>query len=481
VPTSDFKRPHGFGGAPPAPEPAQAPTAPSPSRASNAGASRQAPGFGAETPLPGREEEYEAFQKAVADGTAGPAYVPPPIDEDRRSRSPGLHRNFFDVSTSDFKRPHGFGAAPRAEAPSTVEQQQSPVESSESPASYAAEADMPSEAVDTEMMPAAAEPVELAAADETAEMLAAWESPTPWEGDAWEGDEVSQPSAEADSWVDESPMPSAEHESPDLLADTELADVSTDFDASASPAAATRDQPDVTASPERSLELLEAALSEAQAREEAARGEAAEAREREKTLAQRFEAMEKLLRKVASNAPPADAAGEENARAKEAREREEALSRRLAAVEAQLAEVKAAAAKAEESANAGTSTNSSRLSPPPSPPPPKPRSHPPQHGFAPPHGFAPFAPQPQSYGQVPLGFAPFASLPPQTLAPAGYPGLPPVPTIGASLIRELLTGLAPGMDAQVDPTTQKPVAEPYPSPLIWLRDQAHAARRPHNT
>ena len=31
------------------------------------------------------------------------------IDSDRRSRSPGLARNFYDSSTADFKRPQGFG------------------------------------------------------------------------------------------------------------------------------------------------------------------------------------------------------------------------------------------------------------------------------------------------------------------------------------------------------------------------------------
>ncbi|KOO22760.1 glucan -beta-glucosidase [Chrysochromulina tobinii] len=34
-------------------------------------------------------------------------YVPPPIDQDRRSRSPGLSRNFYEIPTADFKRPHG--------------------------------------------------------------------------------------------------------------------------------------------------------------------------------------------------------------------------------------------------------------------------------------------------------------------------------------------------------------------------------------
>ena len=36
----------------------------------------------------------------------------PPIDEERRSRSPGLQNNFYEISTADFKRPHGTGRAP---------------------------------------------------------------------------------------------------------------------------------------------------------------------------------------------------------------------------------------------------------------------------------------------------------------------------------------------------------------------------------
>ena len=33
----------------------------------------------------------------------------PIIDDDRRNRSPGLERNFYDISTVDFKRPYGGG------------------------------------------------------------------------------------------------------------------------------------------------------------------------------------------------------------------------------------------------------------------------------------------------------------------------------------------------------------------------------------
>merc|ERR1719182_1330914 len=81
-------------------------------------------GFGAasaETPMPGREKEYEAYQQQVsAMGAAGPAPEIPPIDADRRSRSPGLQNNFYETSTADFKRPHGMprgASAPPMSAP----------------------------------------------------------------------------------------------------------------------------------------------------------------------------------------------------------------------------------------------------------------------------------------------------------------------------------------------------------------------------
>lgn len=66
-------------------------------------------GYGAETPIPGREMEYHNFQalKSQVNENLGPRKQFPPIDEERRGRSPGLQRNFYDVSTADFKRPHG--------------------------------------------------------------------------------------------------------------------------------------------------------------------------------------------------------------------------------------------------------------------------------------------------------------------------------------------------------------------------------------
>jgi len=109
--TADFKRPHGVapGAAPPAAPPSVAAVG---STRDNA-----TPAYGTETPMPGREGEYEAFQAQGGAGAPdGPAYAPPPIDAERRSRSPGLQNNFYDKSTADFKRPHGVapGAAPAA-------------------------------------------------------------------------------------------------------------------------------------------------------------------------------------------------------------------------------------------------------------------------------------------------------------------------------------------------------------------------------
>ena len=48
----------------------------------------------------------------------GPVNKPPPIDDERRSRSPGLRNNFYDVPQSDFKRPWGSrGPVPPTDAP----------------------------------------------------------------------------------------------------------------------------------------------------------------------------------------------------------------------------------------------------------------------------------------------------------------------------------------------------------------------------
>ena len=59
--------------------------------------------------MPGHEGEYEAFDAVQADSGGGgaPAYAPLPVDDDRRSRSPGLQHNFYDASTAEFKKPYG--------------------------------------------------------------------------------------------------------------------------------------------------------------------------------------------------------------------------------------------------------------------------------------------------------------------------------------------------------------------------------------
>ena len=78
--------------------------------------------IGEETPIKGREKEYEEFKEAVGNdvaaeaggdgmggggGGGGPTAPPPKLDEDRLNRSPGISKNFFDVSTADFKKPFG--------------------------------------------------------------------------------------------------------------------------------------------------------------------------------------------------------------------------------------------------------------------------------------------------------------------------------------------------------------------------------------
>ena len=58
--------------------------------------------------MPGREKEYEEVMKTGgAQLATGPAGMRPQIDDERRSRSPGLQNNFYDLSTADFKKPHG--------------------------------------------------------------------------------------------------------------------------------------------------------------------------------------------------------------------------------------------------------------------------------------------------------------------------------------------------------------------------------------
>ena len=97
--------------------------------------------YGAESPAPGREAEYEAYQKmmsqypqqATAGGGGGNSR--PTIDEERRSRSPGLSNNFYEISTSDFRTPYGMPKGSASPMPELEEPQMPQVEfGAESPA-----------------------------------------------------------------------------------------------------------------------------------------------------------------------------------------------------------------------------------------------------------------------------------------------------------------------------------------------------------
>ena len=111
VPTSDFKRPFGSGPAPP--DEAMASSA-SYEDVSNGDGGYPAPAaFGAESSMPGREQQYRPQASGLGgmggtgDGYAEGGYSGASIDEERRRRSPGLQKNFYDTPTSDFKRPYG--------------------------------------------------------------------------------------------------------------------------------------------------------------------------------------------------------------------------------------------------------------------------------------------------------------------------------------------------------------------------------------
>ena len=117
----------------------------------NEDGSRKLFAVGEETPMPGREKEVEAYKAqygsdADAMNVGGPAAKPPPIDEERRNRSPGLQNNFYETSTADFKRPWGFGgrAAPPEPAP---EPKQEPPAARERTPTAASATDAPAKAV----------------------------------------------------------------------------------------------------------------------------------------------------------------------------------------------------------------------------------------------------------------------------------------------------------------------------------------------
>ena len=125
VAQADFKRPWGMGAV-------ATPEVPP------AGFSAQAQGeFGAESPIPGREKEYKAFRDQASNHYAGgAAYKAPPIDAERRNRSPGISSNFYEVAQADFKRPYGMGAGATLGAPEAPPAGQAPTE-------FGAESPMP--------------------------------------------------------------------------------------------------------------------------------------------------------------------------------------------------------------------------------------------------------------------------------------------------------------------------------------------------
>lgn len=84
--------------------PTQRPPEPE-ARASGSGFGAEPVGFGVETPIPGREKDFQGA--GGGGGGRGAAYSTPPIDTSRSNRSPGLSTNFYDLSTADFKKPHG--------------------------------------------------------------------------------------------------------------------------------------------------------------------------------------------------------------------------------------------------------------------------------------------------------------------------------------------------------------------------------------
>ena len=131
--TADFKRPHGMPAGAPAPQYAPEAQAPPANQAAAAddGLGGRLYAVGEETPMPGREREYNEYKQQYHPVSTESASAPvmsapvaarapagPPIDEERRNRSPGMVTNFYDTSTADFKRPHGMLAGAPA-PPST--------------------------------------------------------------------------------------------------------------------------------------------------------------------------------------------------------------------------------------------------------------------------------------------------------------------------------------------------------------------------
>jgi hypothetical protein len=120
----DLRRPFGTD----APRMPEVPPTDDPRQAPAGSRWRPPAGYGAESPMSGREAEYAAImgQSGAAratganEGASAPPVAPPPVDQERRSLSPGIQNNFYDQAQSDFKRPYGSspgGAPPAPGAP----------------------------------------------------------------------------------------------------------------------------------------------------------------------------------------------------------------------------------------------------------------------------------------------------------------------------------------------------------------------------
>ena len=75
-------------------------------RATGSGFGGEPSGFGVESAIPGREAEYKG-SGGGGGGSPGAAYSTPEVDTNRGNKSPGISNNFYDLSTADFKKPHG--------------------------------------------------------------------------------------------------------------------------------------------------------------------------------------------------------------------------------------------------------------------------------------------------------------------------------------------------------------------------------------
>ena len=96
-PPPGVRRPPAQGGPrPPEPE----------ARATGTGFGGEPSGFGVESAIPGREADFKG-PGGGGGGSPGSAYSTPEVDTNRGNKSPGISNNFYDLSTADFKKPHG--------------------------------------------------------------------------------------------------------------------------------------------------------------------------------------------------------------------------------------------------------------------------------------------------------------------------------------------------------------------------------------